>query len=128
MRAAGRGGGAAAAAAARPAAQHSCGGRWPLLRGPARPPAGPARPPARLTRRQVAGQVVDASLYLLEQVGDVLVVKGQRAAQQRVQDDAAGPHVHLGPGVQLAADDLHGAVAGGGGEGGVERLGGGGRV
>jgi hypothetical protein len=36
----------------------------------------------------------------------VLVVKGQGAAEQRVQDDAAGPDVDLWAGVQLARDDL----------------------
>lgn len=41
--------------------------------------------------RQVAGQVVNAALDLFEQVGNVLVVEGQAAAQQRVQDDAARP-------------------------------------
>lgn len=40
-------------------------------------------------------------LDLPEQVGDVLVIKGQGAAQQRIQDDAAAPHIHLWPTVQL---------------------------
>mgnify|MGYP001811132557 CR=1 FL=1 len=61
---------------------------------------------------EVRGQVVDAALDLLEKVWDVLVVKGQAAAEQRVQDHAARPHVDLGARVQLAADDLAGQGAG----------------
>ena len=38
------------------------------------------------------------TLDLLEEVGNVLVVKGEGAAQQRIEDDAAAPHVHLGVG------------------------------
>ena len=41
-------------------------------------------------------------LDLLEEVWDVLVVEGQGAAQQRVQDDATAPDVHLRASVQLA--------------------------
>lgn len=54
----------------------------------------------------MGGEVVDAALDLFEQVGDVFVIKGQGAAQQRVQDDATAPHVYLGAGVQLPRDDL----------------------
>mmetsp|Transcript_8808 Transcript_8808/g.28374 ORF Transcript_8808/g.28374 Transcript_8808/m.28374 type:complete len:234 (-) Transcript_8808:396-1097(-) len=56
--------------------------------------------------RHVAGQSEDATLDLLEQVGDVLVVKGERAAEQGVKDDPARPDVHLGTRVELARDDL----------------------
>ena len=55
---------------------------------------------------QVGGELVDAPLDLFEQVGDVLVVEGQAAAQQREQDDPAGPDVHFGARVQTPADDL----------------------
>ena len=48
-----------------------------------------------------------ADLDLPEQVGDVLIVKGQRAAQQRIQDDAAARHIHLWAAVQLPRDHLH---------------------
>ncbi len=64
------------------------------------------RPRSQPTRAQVRWQVVYPALDLFEQVGDVLVVKRQAAAEQRVQDDAAGPDVHLWAGVELAADDL----------------------
>jgi hypothetical protein len=47
-----------------------------------------------------------AHLDLAEQVGDVLVVKGQATAQERIQDDPAAPHVHLGARVQLPRDHL----------------------
>jgi ribosomal 50S subunit-associated protein YjgA (DUF615 family) len=55
---------------------------------------------------QVAGQVVDASLDLLEQVRDVFIVKGEAATQQRIQDNTTAPHVNLRASVQLAADHL----------------------
>ena len=35
-------------------------------------------------RGQVAGQIVDATLDLLEQIGDVLIIKGQTATQQSI--------------------------------------------
>lgn len=35
------------------------------------------------------------TLDLLEQVGDVFVVEGQGATQQRIKDHPTGPHVHL---------------------------------
>lgn len=57
-------------------------------------------------RGQVAGQVVDATLDLLEQVGDVLVIKGQTATQQSIQDDAAAPYIYFWAAIQLARDDL----------------------
>jgi hypothetical protein len=43
----------------------------------------------------VGRQVVDAPLYLFEQVGDVFVVEGQAAAEEGVEDHAAAPHVDL---------------------------------
>lgn len=51
-------------------------------------------------------QVVNAALDLLEQVGDVLIVKGEAATQQGIQDDAAAPHIHFCAAIQLARDDL----------------------
>ena len=54
----------------------------------------------------MAWQVVDAPLDFLEQVWNVLVIKGQAAAQQRIQDDAAAPDINLRPSIQLATDDL----------------------
>mmetsp|Transcript_3398 Transcript_3398/g.7606 ORF Transcript_3398/g.7606 Transcript_3398/m.7606 type:complete len:221 (+) Transcript_3398:187-849(+) len=60
----------------------------------------------------VAGQCEDAALDLLEEVGNVLVVKGERAAQQRIENHAAAPHVHLGSGVELARDDFGRRVVG----------------
>jgi hypothetical protein len=56
----------------------------------------------------VAGEVVYAPLDLLEQIGDVLVVKGQRAAQESVEDDAAAPHIDFGAGVKLSRYHLLG--------------------
>lgn len=53
------------------------------------------------SRRQVAWQVVDASLDLLEQVGYVLIIKRQAATKQRVQDDTAAPHVNFRTSIQL---------------------------
>ena len=47
-----------------------------------------------------------ARLDLPEESCHVLVVKGQRAAEERVEDNSAGPDVHLGARVQLAGDDL----------------------
>mmetsp|Transcript_19642 Transcript_19642/g.63034 ORF Transcript_19642/g.63034 Transcript_19642/m.63034 type:complete len:223 (+) Transcript_19642:995-1663(+) len=58
----------------------------------------------------VSGESEDAALDLLEEVWDVLVVEGQGAAQQGVQDDAARPDVHLRPRVELARDDLRRGV------------------
>lgn len=53
---------------------------------------------------QVLGDVEDASSDLLEQRGDVLVVKGQSATQQGVQDHSAAPDVHLWACVQPKRD------------------------
>lgn len=36
-----------------------------------------------------------AHLDLPEQIGDVFIIKGQGAAQQRIQDDPAAPHINL---------------------------------
>ena len=57
-------------------------------------------------RAQVGGELVDAALDLFEQVGDVLVVEGQAAAQQGEQDDPAGPDIHFWARIQTPADDL----------------------
>ena len=51
----------------------------------------------------IVGRRVDAAAYLLEQDLHALVVERQRAGEQRVQDHAAAPDVHLGAGIQLAA-------------------------
>ena len=40
----------------------------------------------------------------------MLVVKGKSAAQQGVEDDPTRPDVDLGPGVELARDDLRRGV------------------
>jgi hypothetical protein len=66
---------------------------------------------------EVAGQVVDAPLDLLEQVWDVLVIKGQAATQQRIQDHATAPHIYLRASIQLATDHLLGGWGGGWGGG-----------
>mmetsp|Transcript_7285 Transcript_7285/g.26071 ORF Transcript_7285/g.26071 Transcript_7285/m.26071 type:complete len:273 (+) Transcript_7285:1135-1953(+) len=62
-----------------------------------------------------------AALDLLEEVGDALVVEGQRAAEQRVQDDATAPHVHLRARVHEAGDDLGRRVVGRAARGAQER-------
>lgn len=54
----------------------------------------------------MARQVVDATLDLLEQVGDVLVIKRETAAQQGIQDDAAAPYIYFRAAIQLTRDDL----------------------
>lgn len=41
---------------------------------------------------------------------EVLSIEGQRAADQRVEDDAQAPDVHLGPVVLLALEELGGGV------------------
>lgn len=41
---------------------------------------------------------------------EVLPVKGQRAADQRVEDDSEAPDIHLGPIVFLALEELRGSV------------------
>jgi len=46
-------------------------------------------------RRQVRWKVVDAALDFLEEVGDGLVIEGQGAAQQRVQDHPARPELRV---------------------------------
>lgn len=51
-----------------------------------------------------------ASLDLLEQLLEVVVVERQRADEQRIQDDATRPHVGLAPVVLLATDDLWAGV------------------
>lgn len=55
---------------------------------------------------EVAGQVVDAPLDLLEQVWDVFVIKGQAATQQCIQDDTTAPHINLRTSIQLATNHL----------------------
>lgn len=42
----------------------------------------------------------------------MLVVEGQRAAEQRVEDDAARPDIDLGTGVEFARDDLGCGIVG----------------
>uniref|UniRef100_A0A1I8I6A6 ABM domain-containing protein n=1 Tax=Macrostomum lignano TaxID=282301 RepID=A0A1I8I6A6_9PLAT len=58
----------------------------------------------------VAGDEVVARFDLPKQRVHVLVIEGQRAAQQGEQDDAGRPDVHLRPDVQLAGDYLRGGV------------------
>lgn len=41
---------------------------------------------------------------------EVLPIEGQRSADQRVEDDAQAPDVHLGPVVFLALEELGGGV------------------
>ena len=48
---------------------------------------------------------------------EVLPVEGQRAADQRVQDDPQAPDVHLGAVVLLALEELRGGVGRGAAEG-----------
>lgn len=43
---------------------------------------------------------------------EVVAVEGQGAADERVQDDAEAPDVHLGPVVLLALEQLRGGVRG----------------
>jgi hypothetical protein len=44
---------------------------------------------------KVGGEVIDPAVDLLKELGDVLVVKGQAAAEHDVKDDAARPDVDL---------------------------------
>ncbi|PLN78809.1 hypothetical protein BDW42DRAFT_174170 [Aspergillus taichungensis] len=62
--------------------------------------------------RDVGRHVEVAGGDLLEEGGDVVVIEGQTADQQHVEDDTATPDVDLGPGVELAGDDLGGGVVG----------------
>ena len=54
---------------------------------------------------QVLRDVENPSSDLLEQRGDVLIVKGQRATQQRVQDHPTAPDVDLWACVQSSQRD-----------------------
>ena len=63
-------------------------------------------------RGEVARERVDAALDLFKQVGNVLVVKGEASAEERVEDDPARPDVDLGAGVEAPGDDLRGRVVG----------------
>lgn len=38
-------------------------------------------------------QVVDATLDLLKQIGNVLIIKGQTATQECIEDDATAPYI-----------------------------------
>ena len=58
----------------------------------------------------IGGYEEVALLDLLEQLLEVVVVEGQRAHEQRVQDDAARPDVRLAAVVLLAAYDLRAGV------------------
>lgn len=51
-------------------------------------------------------QIIDATLDLLEQVGDVLIIKGQTATEQGIQDDTAAPYIYFWASVQLTRNDL----------------------
>ncbi len=50
------------------------------------------------------------TLHLLQELPEVVVVEGERAHQQRVQDDPAGPHVRPAAVVLLPADHLRAGV------------------
>mmetsp|Transcript_78352 Transcript_78352/g.208027 ORF Transcript_78352/g.208027 Transcript_78352/m.208027 type:complete len:404 (-) Transcript_78352:522-1733(-) len=60
--------------------------------------------------RQVSWQCEVPVLDLAEEIRHVLVVEGERPAQERVQDDAARPDVDLWPHVRLSRDDFRGCV------------------
>mmetsp|Transcript_43452 Transcript_43452/g.87601 ORF Transcript_43452/g.87601 Transcript_43452/m.87601 type:complete len:420 (-) Transcript_43452:534-1793(-) len=62
--------------------------------------------------REVSWQGEVPVLDLAEEVRHVLVIKGERAAQERIQDDATGPDVHLGPHICLPRDNLWRCVVG----------------
>jgi len=81
-------------------------------------PLRPARSPSQIA--QVRRQGVYALLDLLEQVRNILVVKRQRPAQQRVEDHSAGPNIDLGAGVQVPGNHLRGRVVGGAARGAEE--------
>lgn len=55
---------------------------------------------------EVARQRVDAGPDLFEELGNALVVEGQGAAEQGVENDAAAPDVDLGAGIHVARDHL----------------------
>ncbi len=40
-------------------------------------------------------QVVNATLDLLEQVGNVLIIKGQTATQECIEDNATAPYIYF---------------------------------
>ena len=56
---------------------------------------------------------LESTLDFAKQRGDVLVIEGQAAAQKGVENDATGPHIHLGAGVHPAGDHLGRSVVGG---------------
>lgn len=56
---------------------------------------------------QVLRDVEHPAADFLEEGGHVLVIEGQRPAQQGVQDDAAAPDVHLGASVQSGGESSH---------------------
>merc|ERR1719399_2002554 len=58
------------------------------------------------------GNVYSPALIFFEECWDVLVVKGQAAAEEGVEDDPEGPYVHLRPRVELPRDYLRGGVVG----------------
>lgn len=53
---------------------------------------------------QVLWDVEDASSDLLKQRGDMLIIKGQSAAQQGIQDHPTAPDVHLWACIEPDAD------------------------
>ena len=58
--------------------------------------------------QHVASDLLRGHLDLFEEVGDVLVVEGQAAAEEGVQNDAAAPDVYLRSRVQLPRNHLPG--------------------
>ncbi|KAA6422941.1 MAG: hypothetical protein FRX49_06930 [Trebouxia sp. A1-2] len=44
-------------------------------------------------RRQMARQVVDATLDLLEKIGNIFIIKGQTATQKCIENDATAPYI-----------------------------------
>ena len=57
--------------------------------------------------RQVARQVVDATLDLVEQIGHICIIKWQASAQHGIQNDTTAPDISLWTARQLAKDDLY---------------------
>ena len=54
----------------------------------------------------MAGQIIDATLDLLEQVWDILIIKRETATQQSIQDDATAPYIYFRAAIQLTRNYL----------------------
>lgn len=57
-------------------------------------------------RAEVVGEVVEAPLDLLVQVGDQIIVERKHAAEERVEDHSTRPDVHFGTFVRAPIDEL----------------------